>query len=213
MLPPWMPRYGSTRQYLFWACLYAALGLLRGPWTTPVLRFFGIMVGVDVILNFWGVFLIPASLFVWAFFEGVVEAVARSKPREVPWVRGLIAISVPLGLLLLLGWMVAESLGWIALAFVLLFYAKLNWYAIHKEQGLGVPLLLAARGLAGIFVFFVPALIISSWYVGRNSLSSHRPDWVPLFGVIYFTLQAVWEEVVLRWIARSEQKKADGAAE
>jgi hypothetical protein len=65
-----------------------------------------------------------------------------------------------------------------------------------------------ARGLAAPFVFFAPALIVSCLWVGRSTISIGETDWVPQFGVVYFGIQAWFEEFMLRRAERQE----DGAA-
>ena len=81
--------------------------------------------------------------------------------------------------------------------------------------GLGVVLIVALavvlffiRGLFGPFIFTTPALLLSSWAVGRRSLSLDEMDWVPLAGIIYFSLQAAFEEVALRFLDRRKPDTA-----
>lgn len=51
---------------------------------------------------------------------------------------------------------------------------------------------------------FAPALVLSCFYVGRNTLGLGNTDWVPFFGTVYFGLQAGFEEFMWR---RAEKKR------
>jgi hypothetical protein len=86
--------------------------------------------------------------------------------------------------------------GWWIVPGAMLFFSHVNW--MFMSRGDKSTILLVVRGLVGPFVFFAPALVISCFYVGRNTLGLGNTDWVPLFGTIYFGLQAGFEEFMLR---------------
>jgi hypothetical protein len=100
--------------------------------------------------------------------------VLSSRTAGVPWVQIVAAAAFPLALLLYLSFFVLEAGGVGLLVGTVIFYTRIN----------------------------VPAMVLSSWSVGRHSLTLARTDWVPLFGIVYFSLQAVFEEILLRFLDR-----------
>jgi hypothetical protein len=186
--------YPSTISYIAWALLYALL-LVFGWFHAGVPRLFAGILLADVIINIVSPFIIGAG--------GFLAALLLKRGVRVPWgaypfllLAFLLGIAVPVAVLFRFG-------GWLLLAGAFLFFMRVNW--MYMERGADRwTVHLLVRGLVGPFAFFAPALVISCLYVGRNTLGLENRDWVPLFGVIYFGIQAGFEEFMLRRSARGK---------
>jgi len=182
----------STLTYIAWTMLYGALTVFS-LFRRAVPRLFAEILLADVVINMVSPLLIGAA----ALLAG---ALAKGSPTA-PWTLYPLLI---LGVGLLLIFPVALSLhlgGWWMLAGAALFFGHLNWIFLRRRAGNYIALL-AVRGIAGPFFFFAPALIIACLYVGRNTLGMENTDWVPIFGTVYFAIQAGFEEFMLRRAGR-----------
>ena len=84
---------------------------------------------------------------------------------------------------------------------------SVGWFGVAKEKLKSVALLFV-RGLVGPFLFFAPSLVVATIVVGRSTLTLDETDWVAVFGIVYFMIQAVFEEFLLR-----EAEASDSSAE
>jgi hypothetical protein len=183
-----LPRHSSTWSYVGWAGLYLFLGIyqLVGGKISPE---FGEVFYIDFFINLVSPFVLAGGAFVVVQLDRGMKGV-KWHEWFVFVVVFVVAIVIPAIVLFGVGGVPLFLSG-------LLFFLKLSWYGPAKEKGKTIALLFI-RGIAGPFVFFAPALLISTLAVGRSTLTTDESDWVALFGVIYFLLQAVFEELLLR---------------
>jgi hypothetical protein len=184
--------YPSTVSYILWALLYALL-LAFGWFHARPPRLFAEILLADVIINFLSPFVIGAGALLAAF---LLQRGAKPPWSAYPFLLLflLLGMVVPAAVMLHIG-------GWLLLAGALLFFMRVRWARLVRGGDRWAAHLMI-RGLVGPFAFFAPALVISCLYVGRNTLGMENTDWVPLFGTIYFGIQAGFEEIMLR---RSER--------
>jgi len=195
---------GSTWSYVAWAVLYAGLWLIPAK-SIPVL--FAETLGADFFINISTPFLVGGT----AFLYSVLAKRGWQRLRWTVWLflggAALVCLIVPLIVIF-------DAGGWSWLAGTLLFFSRLGWF-FHRTGQTREIAIVFARGLAGPWLFMAPALLISAWVVGRNELGFQNLDWVPLFGLIYFGIQAAFEEFMLRLsrkAARSDHNAAPAGA-
>lgn len=190
------PRHASTWNYLGWAALYLFVGLhqLSGG---HISKEFAEIIFIDFLINLASPFILGGIVFLNHHLGSGIRGIKRHE--------FVVIGSVFSATILLPGIFLFEIGGLVLFLSALLFFVRLGWYGPLKERG-KVLSMLFIRGLAGPFVFFVPALLISTIAVGRSTLETTETDWVALFGVIYFLLQAAFEEFMLR---RSEKVSLD----
>jgi hypothetical protein len=178
----------STISYLGWAGLYFVLEFFRRTgWLVPI-SFFELL-NTDFFINLVSPFVIAGSgLFIGNLSKGW---------RPQAWVGSLLIASfcaatilIPLSILWKMG-------GWSVLLSAGLFFSRVNWFRF-AAGGDTAGIYLFARGLAGPFLFFAPALLVTSWVFRRETLGPENLDFVPFFGVLYFLMQAAFEEFILR---------------
>ena len=191
--------YPSTLSYIAWALLYALL-LAFGWFHEAVPRLFAEILLADIVINMVSPFIIGGGSLLFRFLGAVLAPRGTRVPLSAyPFMLGcaVFGIVIPGAVLLHMG-------GWWILPGAVLFFGRVNW--MFMSQGDHHTGLLVIRGLVGPFAFFAPALVLSCLYVGRNTLGLENSDWVPLFGTIYFGLQAGFEEFMLRRIAARPQR-------
>lgn len=190
-------RHRSPYYYLVWAGLYLTLGILALAGVRVPL-FFGKNLAADVLINMVSPFILAGG--------AMLASVIKDRFQGVPW----LAWPFLVGLWALTIWMPGVLLfklgGWAVLLSALLFFSRVDWFFL-QQGGDRHTLVMFARGLLGPFVFFAPALIISCLWVGRDTISINQTDWVPQFGVVYFSIQAWFEEFMLRRAGRLEGKR------
>lgn len=183
-----LPRHNSTWSYVAWAGLYLFAGLyqLAGG------RVSGDLAGVlyaDFFINLVSPFVLAGGALV---LVQVSEGIKRVKWHEWFVLLVIFAVTIVLPAVVLLG--VGGTPLFLS---ALLFFSKFSWYGPAKERGKSLALLFI-RGIAGPFLFFTPALVVSTLLVGRSTLTMDETDWVAVFGIVYFLIQAVFEEFMLR---------------
>ncbi|MDI6738876.1 MAG: hypothetical protein QME74_00750 [Candidatus Edwardsbacteria bacterium] len=143
----------------------------------------------DFLINLGTPFIVGAA--------GIVYVVFSERTRPVPWygwpllaALALACVGIPFGILYQAG-------GWLLVTSTALFFSHAGWFFHRRKDARGAARLFI-RGLFGPWLFMVPALLLSCLYVGRNDLGFDNTDWVPLFGMIYFGIQAGFEEFMLR---------------
>lgn len=178
----------STLSYLAWSGLYLVFEFLRHQgWTVDLCLFDTLH--ADFAINMVSPFLLVACGFFVAYLP------ASWKPREL-FVSLLIGLFC--GSLILLFMSLLWNMGGVSLLLgAVLFLSRVNWLRFVAGNDLG-GIYLFARGLVGPFLFFAPALLIVSLVFGRENFGYENLDFVPLFGTIYFFLQAIFEELMLR---------------
>ena len=181
-------RHQSSQLYLGWAALYLGLGFLALA-GVPVPLFFGQSLTADIMINMASPFILAGG--------GMLAAMARDRFRGVPWLAWPLMLGLWAGTILLPGLWLFKLGGWAVLLTAALFFSRINWFFLQEGDDPHTKLLFA-RGLLGPFVFFAPALVITCLLLGRRTLSYRDTDWVPMFGVIYFAIQAWFEEFMLR---------------
>ena len=195
--------YPSTISYIAWALLYALLLVFSWFHGTVPQLFAGILLA-DFIINFLSPLVIGAGGMLAAL---LLKRGVKIPPAAYPFLllAFLFGIAMPVAVMAHLG-------GWMLLAGAVLFFMRVNWMYMSRGADRWTAHLIL-RGLVGPFAFFAPALVISCLYVGRNTLGLENSDWVPLFGTIYFGIQAGFEEFMLRRSARgnSQGGSRDGA--
>lgn len=190
----------STWSYIGWGVLYLTLWLVPVPWL-PLPEVFAATVVADFFINGATPFLLIGA--------GLVYALVTARTTQVPalvWplVVGLTAVCVVVPLVMLL-----EVGGWLLLASTALVFSRAGWLLRRSGDARGVAMLLA-RGLLGPWLFMLPALGLSCLYMGSVQLGFANTDWMPLFGFVYFALEAVFEELMLR---RSETQRLAPSSE
>jgi hypothetical protein len=181
-------RHRSPYYYLAWAGLYLILGLLALA-GVPIPLFFGRNLAADVMINL-------ASPFIFVG-GGFLAGVLADRFRDVPWLAWPFLLGLWALTILLPGLWLFKLGGWSVFLTALLFFSRVDWFFL-QQGGDRHTLVMFARGLAAPFVFFAPALIVSCLWVGRSTISIGETDWVPQFGVVYFGIQAWFEEFMLR---------------
>ena len=198
-----LPRHTSTWSYVAWSGLYALVGIYQlagGRISSDLGGLFFVDFFVNLVMPFN---LLGVALVVAQFSEGFTE---------VKWSEWFVLVIVFL-VTIVLPAVVLVGLGGLPVLFgAVLFVSKFSWYGSAKERGKTL-FLLFARGIGGPFLFFAPALLVSTILVGRSTLAFNETDWVAVFGVIYFLTQAVFEEFLLRRIEKTLPKalKEDGS--
>ncbi len=180
--------------YAGWALLYAATWLLPH-FGQQIPVWFAQTLAADFLINLGTPFLVAGS--------GLVYLAFTERPRRVRWfiwpLLALIAAACTAPPLMVLH----KAGGWLLLTSTLLFFTHAGWHLHRHRDAVGLGLLFA-RGLFGPWLFMVPALVISGVVVRRQTLGFENTDWVPLFGVIYFGIQAAFEEFMLRQAAKAQ---------
>lgn len=182
------PRHKSTWSYVAWAGLYLFTGLYQlagGRISGGLAEIFY----VDFFINLVSPFVLAGGAFVFLRFD---EGFRRVKWHELFVLLVVFVVTIVLPAVVLFG--VGGAPLFLS---ALIFFTKFSWYGPAKERGKSLALLFI-RGVAGPFLFFVPALVVSTLLVGRSTLSIDETDWVAVFGVVYFLIQAVFEELMLR---------------
>ena len=183
--------YPSTVSYIAWALLYALL-LAFGWFGAALPHIFADILFADFIINLVSPFIIGGGGIVFTLATGALaDRGKRLPPGAYPIMLAALVfgIIVPAAVMLHLG-------GWWILPGAVLFFSRVNWMFMGRRDGRTAMLVL--RGLVGPFAFFAPALVLSCFYVGRNTLGLENTDWVPFFGTVYFGLQAGFEEFMWR---------------
>ena len=190
----------STWSYIGWALLYAGLWFVQ-PGNSSAPKLFAEILGADLIVNIATPFLIGGA--------GIITVLFAKQSKKVPWFAW--ALAGGLGLFCLAGAAIVifDAGGWLVLAGTLLFLARLGWFfrRTGNAREIGMAFI---RGLAGPWLFMLPALLIAGFSVGRRNLGFENLDWVPLFGTVYFGTQAGFEEFLLRLIEKPSGK-GDGS--
>jgi len=188
-IPSWLIiRHRSTYTYLGWAGLYFLLGiwLLLGG---RVAKVFGEVLYADILINLVSPVILSGG--------GTIAAMVKDRFQGffgLAWPFLIITCTVTI---LLPGIWIFKMGGWGTLFSAGLFFSRINWFFLQRQEDFEIRHLFT-RGMLGPFLFFAPALIITCLITGRQRLSLYNTDWVPLFGVIYFTAQAAFEEFMLR---------------
>jgi len=184
----------STLSYIAWALFYALL-LAFGWFGAQVPRLFAEILLADIVINMVSPFIIGGGSLLFTLLAGALARRGTRLPLSAyPFMLGcaVFGIAIPGAVMFHMG-------GWWILPGAVLFFSRVNWMFLSK--GDHYTGLLMIRGMVGPFAFLAPALVISCLTVGRNTLGFENTDWVPLFGTIYFGLQAGFEELMLRRIA------------
>ncbi len=194
----WVSRlHHSTWSYIGWAFLYAGLEV-AAPARSSSRRLFAEILGVDFMVNTAMPFLIGGA-------AGLTTLFAKQQ-KKVPWPAWVLAGGSASACLIAASLIIFRAGGGLALAGALLFLSRLGWFyrRTGKARDIGMAF---ARGLFGPWLFMAPALVISAVVVGRQTLGFSNLDWVPLFGLIYFGMQAGFEEFMLRRIEKPGKKR------
>jgi len=182
------PRHASTWSYLGWAGLYLCVGLYQSIGGSISEEFAELFVA-DFFINLASPFILGGGAVLAVWLGGGTSG--------TKWYE-LILLTVVFVVTMVIPAAVLFGVGGLPLFLsALLFFSKVGWLGIAKGKGKLVALLIV-RGFAGPFLFFVPSLLISTVVVGRSTLGLNETDWVALFGVIYFLIQAIFEEFLLR---------------
>lgn len=199
-VPPWFPKL-STLQYLALAAAYWTFwaAQMRGAEIPSWIRYFlENMVFVDIAMNM-------ASPWLYGIISLLLSMYLQGREFGASWVALMMFAGFPfIAFFLLMCWMVFGIGGWMLLASSLVVMARLNWFALQRKQGAkAAALALFVRGWGGIFFFLVPPMIFSAWYAEKHGI--YLKDAGMLQGGLYFTLQAAFEEAMLRLMDRYPQ--------
>lgn len=178
----------STVIYIAWAVAYAGLGFYQlsgGRISTA----FGEGLAADAMINMVSPFVLSGGYAITSLFD---EKLKGTPWFAYPFLLVFFGLTIALPAALLLHWG-----GWTLLISAGMYFSKLNWFFLVREDHRALGLLFA-RGLFGPFIFLAPALIVSCLALGRDTISIRETDWVALFGIVYFLAQAGFEEFMLR---------------
>ena len=190
---------GSTWSYIAWALIYAGLWLIP---VKSVPELFAEILAADFFINITTPFLVGGAAFIYS--------ILAKRGARLSWKAWLLVAGTASVCLLVPLIIIFDAGGWRLLAGAVLFLSRLGWFFHRTGEGREIVIVFL-RGLVGPWLFMAPALVISGIAVGRQTLGFENLDWVPLFGLIYFGLQAGFEELVLRRSRKaSGRRKSDG---
>jgi hypothetical protein len=183
--------HASTWAYAALAASFVVLGVV--PTAPPALvRLFGETVVADLFVNLATPFIVIGA--------GLVTALVAGRDRARPLAVWPVALVLAVVFVVVPLMVVRDAGGWLLLVTAVLLFLRAGWLFHRSGDALDVANLLG-RGLVAPWLFMLPALGLSCLVVGRNDLTFADPDWVPCFGFVYFALQAVFEEAMLRRVA------------
>lgn len=199
-LPAWLNiKHKSTYTYLGWAGFYLLLGVYQGL-VGRISTTFGEILGADILINIASPIILSGGGTIATMVQGGFKGFFG-----LAWPFMIITCVVTI---VLPGLWIFKMGGWGTLFSAALFFSRINWLFLQRDGDLEIRHLYT-RGILGPILFLTPALITTCLVMGRRSLSMHATDWVPLFGVIYFTLQAAFEEFMLRRAAEKQNNSSE----
>jgi hypothetical protein len=191
----------SALPYAGWVALCAGAGIwyLTGR-ALPDL-FYGIII-CDLVINMAAPWIIVPGVMIAGMWLG------RSQLRGIGMIAGSVFI---LALCAFLLWGIFTILyhygGWMLVLLVPVLASKINWREFFSGTSTsGMPFLMA-RSMLAPFACFAPATVICCLVLRRNTLGEGNDDWVGLFGMIYFSLQAGLDYLLVKWMVKKRGAK------
>lgn len=182
------PRHSSTWSYVGWAGLYLCVGLYQSAGGS-IPEDFAELLFADFFINLVSPFILGGGALLVVYL-GRGSAGVKWYEVVILAIVSVVTLVIPAVVLFGVG-------GLVLFLSALLFFAKIGWFGVAKEKIKSVALLFV-RGLVGPFLFFAPSLVVATLAVGRSTLQLDETDWVAVFGIVYFLIQAVFEEFLLR---------------
>lgn len=187
----------SIAPYIAWVVLYAGVGVWYLLGREPHGVFFDFLYA-DLFVNMLTPWILVPAIMLWIAWVG------RSEIRGCRLAAGVLMMVIISAALIWGCVAILYDRGGIMLAVAVpVLLTKLNWRnMVGNDVSDSSLVILLGRGMFLPFACFAPALVISCLAVGRNTLGEHSADWLGLFGVIYFSLQAVLDYFLIRRVKK-----------